>query len=79
MPVLRLFAFRLASTAPNDCRHAMPLGTHDYRPAQVPLHIAAREDGDGIGRIRMRRIPDASVENLVSFVQDSVVTGQHRP
>jgi transposase-like protein len=37
--------------------------------------VAAQEDGPGIGRIRMRRIPDASAKSLVPFVQDSVATG----
>jgi transposase-like protein len=37
--------------------------------------VAAQEDGPGIGRIRMRRIPDASAESLVPFVQDSIVVG----
>jgi transposase-like protein len=34
--------------------------------------VAAQEDGLGIGRIRMRRIPDASADSLIPFVQDSV-------
>src|ERR1700693_3918352 len=29
--------------------------------------IAAQEDRDGVGRIRMRRIPDASAESLMPF------------
>jgi transposase-like protein len=37
--------------------------------------VAAQEDGPGIGRIRMRQIPDASAESLVPFVQDSVEPG----
>ncbi len=37
--------------------------------------IAAQEDGPGIGRIRMRRIVDASAESLVPFVQGSVEVG----
>ncbi|MGD0632632.1 MAG: IS1595 family transposase [Terracidiphilus sp.] len=37
--------------------------------------VAAQENGPGIGRIRMRQIPDASAENVVPFVQDSVETG----
>ena len=37
--------------------------------------VAAQEDGPGIGRIRMRRIIDASAESLVPFVQDSVEAG----
>ena len=37
--------------------------------------VAAQEDGLGIGRIRMRQIVDASAQNLVPFVQDSVEPG----
>jgi transposase-like protein len=37
--------------------------------------IAAQEDGPGIGRIRMRQIPDASAESLMPFVQDTVAPG----
>jgi len=37
--------------------------------------IAAQEDGRGIGRIRMRRISDASAESLHPFVVDSVESG----
>ena len=37
--------------------------------------VAAQEDGPGIGRIRMRQIPDASSASLVPFVQDSVAEG----
>lgn len=37
--------------------------------------VAAQEDGRGIGRIRMRLIPDASAESLHRFVQDSVQPG----
>jgi len=37
--------------------------------------VAAQEDGLGIGRIRMRRIPDASADSLIPFVQDSVEVG----
>src|SRR6185437_4155192 len=32
--------------------------------------IAAQEDGPGLGRIRMRQIPDASASSLVPFVCD---------
>ncbi len=34
--------------------------------------IAAQADGAGIGRIRMRRIPDASADRLLLFVKDAV-------
>jgi transposase-like protein len=37
--------------------------------------VAAEEDGKGIGRIRMRRIPDASAQSLVPFVEASVEPG----
>lgn len=37
--------------------------------------IAAQVDGKGIGRIRMRRIPDASAESLIPFVKDVVESG----
>ena len=37
--------------------------------------VAAQEDGPGIGRIRMRRIMDASGENLLPFVRASVAPG----
>jgi transposase-like protein len=37
--------------------------------------IAAQEDGPGIGRIRTRRIVDASAESLVPFIRDSVEAG----
>jgi hypothetical protein len=37
--------------------------------------IAAQEDGSGIGRIRMRRIPDASAESLLPFIQVAIEPG----
>lgn len=37
--------------------------------------IAAQEDGRGIGRIRMRRIPDASAQSLGGFIAESVEPG----
>lgn len=37
--------------------------------------VAAQEDGRGIGRIRMRRVPDASAESLAPFVVESVEPG----
>lgn len=33
--------------------------------------VAAQEDGRGIGRIRMRRVADASAVSLIPFLQDS--------
>lgn len=37
--------------------------------------VAAQENGRGIGRIRMRRIQDASADSLTAFVEDSVEPG----
>ncbi len=34
--------------------------------------IAAEEDGSGIGRVRMRTVPDASSKSLIGFIEDSV-------
>lgn len=48
-------------------------GRETYKKALVV--IAAEEDGEGIGRIRMRRVPDASGKNLIPFVRDAVEPG----
>src|ERR1022692_2874715 len=37
--------------------------------------VAAQENGRGIGRIRLRQIPDASAESLHPFILDSVTPG----
>ena len=37
--------------------------------------IAAQEDGAGIGRIRMRRIADASAPSLESFIAENIAPG----
>lgn len=37
--------------------------------------IAAQEDGRGIGRIRMARIPDASAANLQQFIRGTIEPG----
>jgi transposase-like protein len=37
--------------------------------------IAAQENGAGVGRIRMRCIPDASAKNLMPFIQEAVDVG----
>lgn len=37
--------------------------------------VAAEEDGKGIGRIRMRRVPDASAKSLHPFVLECVEAG----
>lgn len=51
-------------------------GKHGRRMGKKALiAVAAQEDGRGIGRIRMRRIMDASAASLLSFVQDSIEPG----
>ena len=42
---------------------------------KVLIVVAAQEDGRGIGRVRMRRIPDASAKSLHPFILDSVAPG----
>jgi len=37
--------------------------------------VAAEEDGKGIGRIRMKRVPDASSQSLHPFVEESIKPG----
>jgi transposase-like protein len=39
------------------------------------IAVAAEERGPGIGRIRLRRIPDATADNLQAFVQEAVAPG----
>jgi len=48
-------------------------GRETFKKALVV--IAAQEDGKGIGRIRMRRIPDASADSLLPFVESTVEPG----
>src|SRR6516162_5238615 len=43
--------------------------------AKALVVIAAQEDGAGIGRIRMRRISDASAENLNPFITENIESG----
>jgi transposase-like protein len=42
---------------------------------KVLIIVAAQEDGKGIGRIRLRQIPDASGENLRTFLVDVIQPG----
>jgi transposase-like protein len=39
------------------------------------IAVACEEDGDGIGRIRMRRIADGSADSLQTFIKEAVVPG----
>lgn len=48
-------------------------GRETFKKALIA--IAAQEDGKGIGRIRMRRIPDVSADSLDGFVQEAVEPG----
>jgi transposase-like protein len=42
---------------------------------KVLIVVAAQEDGKGLGRIRMRRVEDASASNLHSFVAEAIQPG----
>ena len=51
-------------------------GKRGRQPGRKALIVvAAQEDGRGIGRIRMRRIADASAASLMPFVLDSIEPG----
>ncbi len=51
-------------------------GVHGrQRETKAMIAVAVEEDGRGIGRIRMRRIPDASAESLTPFMEDWVEPG----
>jgi transposase-like protein len=51
-------------------------GKQGREPGQKALIvIAAQEDGAKIGRIRMRRVPDASAKSLQGFVADVIEPG----
>ena len=39
------------------------------------IAIAAQEDGRGTGRLRMRRVRDASAESLMPFVEEAIERG----
>ena len=42
------------------------------RGSKALVAVAAQVDGKGIGRIRLRRIPDASAKSLETFVKEAV-------
>jgi transposase-like protein len=44
-------------------------------PTKALIVIAAQEDGSGIGRIRMARVPDGSSVHLHGFIQTAVAPG----
>lgn len=45
------------------------------RGSKALIAIAAQEDGRGIGRIRMQRVPDASAKSLEAFVVLAIAPG----
>jgi hypothetical protein len=49
--------------------------TGRQREEKALIVVAAQEDGKGIGRIRMRQIPDASAESLGAFLRDAIEPG----
>ena len=46
-------------------------------PGKALVVIAAQEDGKGVGRIRMARIPDGSAQNLHDFVLNAIELKSH--
>lgn len=44
-------------------------------PTKTLIAIAAQEDGKGIGRIRLARVPDGSAEQLQGFIQSAIAPG----
>jgi len=56
-----------------------PIGGPGFKgrgsPTKALVVIAAQEEGSGIGRIRMARVPDGSAQFLLGFIQGTVVRG----
>ena len=50
-------------------------GRQTVTKALVAVAVEAREDGSGIGRIRMRVVADASAQSLLEFVREVVEPG----
>ena len=42
---------------------------------QAIVVVAAEQDGRGIGRIRLRRVPDVSGDSLHAFIEESAASG----
>jgi len=49
--------------------------TGRQREEKALIVVAAQEDGRGIGRIRMRQIPDASAKSLGAFLREAIQPG----
>ena len=43
---------------------------------QAIVVVAAEQDGRGIGRIRLRRVPDVSGDSLHAFIEESAASGR---
>ncbi|MBI2932242.1 MAG: IS1595 family transposase [Planctomycetes bacterium] len=52
-----------------------PGGGRRHLGNKALVAVAAQVDGEGIGRIRLRRIPDASARSLHAFVKEAVEPG----
>jgi len=52
-----------------------PGGGRRHLGNKALVAIAAQVDGEGIGRIRLRRIPDASSRSLQAFVKEAIEPG----
>jgi transposase-like protein len=50
-------------------------GVRRQTETKALIAVAVEEAGEGIGRIRMRRIPDASADCLQAFVEEAVTPG----
>lgn len=50
-------------------------GRQTEKKALIAVAVEEAEAGEGIGRIRMRRVPDASADSLQAFVEDAVAPG----
>jgi hypothetical protein len=62
--------------AVQPCLDVGEQGVDGRRIAGKALVVAAvEEDGRGIGRIRLRHIPDASAAKLMPFIEDSIEPG----
>jgi len=52
-----------------------PRGGKRHVGNKALVAIAAQADGAGIGRIRLRRIPDASSQSLAAFIKEAIEPG----
>ena len=58
------------------CLGGLEEGVRGRQTERKPLIvIAAQEEGPGIGRIRMKQIPDAPGDSLMAFHQEAIEPG----